>query len=369
MDIQINPLKQLGREGQSVWYDNIHRSMITSGELARMIDEDGLAGVTSNPAIFDKAISTGSTYDEAIRAVLAREPERSARDLFFDLAVDDIASAADQLLPVFRASQGVDGMVSLEVSPDLAFDTEATIREAADLWARLARPNVMIKVPATREGVPAFEELTARGLNVNVTLLFAIERFEDVARAYVRGLERRKAAGAAVEGIASVASFFVSRVDTAADELLAQRGAAHLQGTAAIANAKVAYERYGDIFGPAFEPLQRCGARPQRLLWASTSTKNPAYRDVKYVEALIGQNTVNTLPPATFDAFRDHGQVSPTLASGVAEAQRALEEIRAAGVDLNEVTERLEREGVAAFASAFEHLLETLSAKSSALAA
>lgn len=364
-----NPLKQLAREGQSVWYDNIHRSMITSGALDTMIDEDGLVGMTSNPAIFDKAISTGSAYDEAIRAVLADDASRSARDLFFDLAVEDIAAAADRLRPVYKASRGVDGMVSLEVSPALAFDTDATVAEALELWARLSRPNVMIKVPATREGVPAFEELTARGLNVNVTLLFSVERYEDVAHAYVRGLERRHSEGSPVDAIASVASFFVSRVDTVVDALLSKRGAARLQGMAAVANAKVAYELYGKIFGPAFEPLQRYGARPQRLLWASTSTKNPDYDDVKYVEALIGRNTVNTLPPATFDAFRDHGRVAATLAAGTGEAREALREIAACGIDIDAVTERLEHEGVAAFASSFDNLLQTLAAKSASLAA
>ena len=363
-----NPLRTLNAYGQSIWYDNIHRAMLSSGELERMIAEDDLRGITSNPSIFDKAITGGREYDDALRRMLRQDPNQTSRELFFALAIEDIGAAADLLQPVYVATGGVDGMVSLEVSPDLAYDTEGTIREARALHARLDRPNVMIKVPATRAGLPAVEQLTAAGINVNVTLLFALDRYREVAEAYLLGLEQRLARGQQVEMIASVASFFVSRVDAALDPLLANKRP-ELQGKLAIANAKLAYQAFKDLFGSGrFAALAKAGARPQRLLWASTSSKNPVYRDVLYVEELIGPQTVNTMPPATYEAFRDHGVVAATLEREMDSARAQLAALPALGIDLRAVTGRLEAEGVQAFARAFTNLLADIEAKAADLA-
>lgn len=364
-----NPLRTLRALGQSVWFDNIHRAMIDSGELEQMIRDDDLAGITSNPSIFEKAIAGGAEYDAAIRSHLGTDPALSPRELFFRLAVEDIQGAADRLRPVYDASASVDGMVSLEVSPDLAHDTAGTIEEALDLHRRLERPNVMIKVPATKEGVPAFEELTARGLNVNVTLLFSVDRYLDIARAYVSALRRRRSDGLDVGGIASVASFFVSRVDSALDPLLEARGASEIMGCIAIANAKLAYLRSREVFGDDFADLRSAGAAPQRLLWASTSTKNPKYSDVLYVDSLVGPGTVNTIPPDTYSAYKEHGTPSLTLAQGLDEAVAQLASLEKLGIDIVDVTDRLEREGVAAFANAFDTLIEALKSKTAAIAA
>ena len=277
-----NPLRKLNAAGQSVWCDHIHRGMIESGGLAAMIEDDDLRGITSNPAIFDKAITGSDEYDAIIQRELRRAPGQSSRELFFALAIEDIRDGADVLRSVYDSTGGVDGMISLEVSPDLAHDTEGTIREARELHARLNRPNVMIKVPATRAGLPAIEQLIAEGMNINVTLLFAIDRYEAVAEAYLRGLERRRAAGQSVERIASVASFFVSRVDSALDPLVKDK-LPKLADTIAVANAKLAYRRYKHVFsGARFAVLKAAGALPQRLLWASTSTKNPDYPELLY---------------------------------------------------------------------------------------
>lgn len=364
-----NPLTALGTLGQSVWYDNIHRAMLRSGDLQRLIEADGVTGITSNPAIFEKAITGSADYDDAIRQGLRANPGKPARDLFYDLAVADIRDAADHLRPVYQATAGRDGFVSLEVSPDLAYEVDATVTEALHLWRRLDRPNAMIKVPATVQGVSAFETLTAEGVNVNVTLLFAVERYQDVAEAYIRGLRHRHAQGHGVDNIASVASFFVSRVDAALDDRLADVGRPELQGRIAIANAKMAYRRYQTLFGDGFSTLADAGAQPQRLLWASTGTKSPTYSDVLYVDALIGRDTVNTLPPATLDAFRDHGTVAETLTQEVDQAAAAIDALDAAGVDLAQITERLEREGVESFATAFRNVLAALTRKSDGLAA
>jgi transaldolase len=364
-----NPLRLLNASGQSIWYDDIHRALLTSGKLARLIVEDDLRGLTSNPTIFDKAITSSREYDEAIRRQLQSAPAQSSRDLFYTLAIDDLRAAADLLLPVYQASEGVDGRVSLEVSPDLAHDTDATIREARSLHARLARPNAMIKVPATRAGLPAITQLIAEGISVNVTLLFAVERYEAVIDAYLDGLEQRLEQGQTLDRIASVASFFVSRLDSALDPLLAQKQPA-LQGKLAIANAKYAYQRFKDRFNDArFAPLRAAGALPQRLLWASTGTKNPAYSDVLYVENLIGPDTVNTLPPATYQAFRDHGVVANTLETGIETALAHLASLPTLDIDLRAVTDRLEQEGVAAFAQSFANLLAGLQTKVADLAA
>src|ERR1700674_527302 len=363
------PLRKLNAAGQSVWCDHIHRGMLDSGGLAAMIEDDDLRGITSNPAIFDKAITGSNEYDGLIQRELRAQPGASSRDLFFALAIGDIRDAADVLRPVYDATDGVDGMISLEVSPDLANDTEGTIREARELHARLGRPNVMIKVPATQAGLPAIETLIADGMNINVTLLFAVDRYEAVADAYLRGLERRRAAGQPVERIASVASFFVGRVDSALDPLVKDKRP-ELQGKLAIANAKLAYRRYKEIFGgPRFAALKAAGALPQRLLWASTSTKNPDYPELIYCEGLIGPDTVNTMPPATYEAFREAGKVAQTLEQDVDAAQAQIAALAGIGVDLKAVTDKLEADGVMIFVKAFDNLLHHLESKAAKLAA
>ena len=369
MPEQEKPLRKLNAAGQSVWCDHIHRGMITTGGLAAMIEDDDLRGITSNPSIFDKAISSTHEYDDLLQQALRRNPQASGRELFFALAIEDIRDGADILRPVYEASGGVDGMISLEVSPDLAQDAEATVREAHELHQRLDRPNVMIKVPATEACLPAIEQLIADGLNINVTLLFSIARYEAVAEAYIRGLERRLKQNQPVERIASVASFFLSRVDAALDPLLADKQP-DLQGKIAIANAKLAYQRFKAIFeGERFAALQQAGALPQRLLWASTSTKNPDYPELLYVETLIGPQTVNTMPPATYEAFREYGAVAPTLEEDVAGAKAQVEALAGIGIDLKSVTERLEAEGVAIFVKAFDNLLKHIEHKAKGLAA
>ncbi len=363
----MNPLRRLHEYGQSVWFDYIERDLLKSGELARMIREDGVRGVTSNPTIFEKAINGSEEYDTSL-ARLADE-QLDARAAFFSLAIEDIQAGADLLRPVYEASKGQDGMISLEVSPDLAYDREATVTEALRLWERVARPNLMIKVPATREGVAAFEQLTAEGVNVNVTLLFSVERYKDVVEAYLAGLATRMRRGLAVDHIASVASFFVSRVDTLVDKWLDEHAAASgLQGQIAIANAKLAYAWYQQTYASArFDDLRAAGAHPQRLLWASTGTKNPAYSDVLYVDTLIGENTVNTLPPATYAAFKDHGQPANTLTAGIDQAQQHISQLIQAGFDLQAATDQLETEGVQSFAKSFTTLLGAIDNKMTAL--
>ncbi len=369
-----NPLRTLNAAGQSVWYDNIQRAMLvrSNGQpsvLERMIAEDDLRGITSNPAIFEKAIGSGHDYDAALAAARDLAPEADARALFFTLAVADIREAADQIRPVYDATGGVDGMISLEVSPDLAHDTDATVAEARELHARVDRPNVMIKVPATKAGLPAITQLIADGIHVNVTLLFSVERYKAVVEAYIQGLEQRTAKGLPASGIQSVASFFVSRVDSALDPILAEKAPA-LSGKAAIANAKLAYDHFLEVFkGERFAALAAADAAPQRLLWASTGTKNPAYSDVLYIETLIGPETVNTVPPATYAAFKDHGQVAQTLHVDLDGARELIDALADLGVDLAAVTDTLEAEGVASFAKSFDALLATLDEKLATLAA
>jgi transaldolase/transaldolase/glucose-6-phosphate isomerase len=364
----MNALRQLNAAGQSVWYDYIRRDLL-GDKLATLIERDDLRGITSNPTIFEKALSSGHDYDAALRRELVNGPSRSPRELFYTLAIEDIRNAADQFRPVYERTDGLDGMVSLEVSPDLAHDTEATVREARALRQRLDRPNVMIKVPATKAGIPAVETLISEGINVNVTLLFAVERYREVADAYLRGLERRHAQGGALERIASVASFFVSRVDNAIDPLLADRQP-DLAGRIAIANAKLAYRDYQTIVADErFRVLADAGAHPQRLLWASTSTKNPDYPELLYVEQLIGPNTVDTMPPATYTHFAETGTVTETLTCGVDEAERQIAALAELGIDLGEITDRLEAEGVAAFARSFDNLLAALTNRAEELAA
>jgi transaldolase/glucose-6-phosphate isomerase len=352
-----NPLVEVLGLGQSIWYDNIRRSLITSGELERMIEEDGLRGVTSNPAIFEKAITGSTDYIDAIQELAGTD----AKTLFERLAVADIQDAADALRPVYDESAGRDGFVSLEVSPTLANDTEGTIAEAMRLWQAVDRENLMIKVPATAAGIPAIKALIAAGVNINVTLLFATAAYEQVAEAYISGLEEYASRGGDVSHVASVASFFISRIDSAVDAELAERRepvARHLQGKVAIANAKLTYQRFRELFsGPRWDKLDAAGAQKQRLLWASTGTKNPAYGDVVYVEELIGPDTVDTIPPATYDAFRDHGRARATLEEGLEEAHDTMESLARLGIDFGVITDRLLDEGVRLFVDAFDSLI------------
>ncbi len=359
----MNPLRALWDEqGQAVWLDFIERDLVTGGGLAGLVEDDGVRGVTSNPSIFHAAITGGGAYDNAIGTLLAESPGISTTELYEALAIEDIRAAADVLRPVYDGSGGGDGFVSLEVSPHLADDTGGTVEEARRLWREVDRPNLMIKVPATSAGLPAIERLIADGINVNVTLMFSLADYEAVAAAYLRGL----AGCAAPDGVASVASFFVSRVDTSVDAELGVMGtneALSLRGTAAVANACLAYLRFQEIFhGEAFAGLRMKGARAQRPLWASTSTKNPDYQDIKYVEELVGPETVNTIPTATLDAYRDHGQPSNALARSVGSCREDLERLRRVGIDLDAVTRRLQVEGVAAFASSFDQLMSALEA-------
>jgi transaldolase len=362
-------LHKLADYGQSVWIDFLSRDMLRKGELARRMRDDAVVGVTSNPTIFQKAISAGDAYDEQLREVL--EDERDPKEVFLRLATKDVGDALDLLRPVWDEGDGKDGYVSIEVDPNFAYDTTATIEEAQRLHEWIDRPNLFVKIPATEPGLPAIEGMIARGRSINVTLIFSLERYAEVAEAYIRGLERLVEGGGDPTRMASVASFFVSRVDTEADRRLDEIGGPdELKGKLAVANAKLAYQRYKEIFsGARWEALASKGATPQRCLWASTSTKNPAYRDVLYVEELIGPMTVNTMPEETIEAFQDHGKVAPTLEQGIDEAKRVFEQIRDAGVDYADVTETLEREGVQKFADSFAELLEGIRAKSGELAA
>jgi transaldolase len=365
--MKTNPLVALGEAGQSPWIDYIHRGMIASGELARRIAEDGLRGVTSNPTIFEKAISSGHDYDDQIRA-LARAGA-TLLEAYKAIVTDDIRAAADVLRPVYDASRGDDGYVSLEVDPDLARDTKATISRARELFDAVGRPNVMIKIPGTKEGLPAVEETIAAGIPVNVTLIFSVRRYEEVAAAYLRGVERRIAAGGDPRSVASVASFFVSRIDTAVDALLLStverwpgspkaETALSLLGKTAVASARLAYAKFRMIFdAPEWRPLAARGARVQRPLWASTGTKNPKYSDVKYVEELIGPDTVNTMPPQTMDAFRDHGVVADILSGADAGAKAVLDDYALMDPGIEEVCSRLEKEGVGSFLDSYRKLL------------
>jgi transaldolase len=362
-------LHQLSELGQSVWIDFLSRDMLRSGELARLMEEDAVVGVTSNPTIFQKAVAAGEVYDEQLRQEL--EHERDPKELFLRLAVEDVGDACDLLRTVWDEGGGQDGYVSLEVDPTLAYDTEGTIAEAIRLHELVDRPNLFVKIPATEPGLPAIEEMIARGKSINVTLIFSLQRYAEVAEAYLRGLERLVEAGGDPSPVASVASFFVSRVDTEADRRLDEVGApADLNGKLAVANAKLAYQRYEELFsGPRWEALEARGATTQRCLWASTSTKNPAYRDVLYVEELIGPRTVNTMPEETIRAFQDHGRVALTLEQGLDEAKEVFSRIAEAGVDYDDVTATLEREGVEKFADSFAELLDGIRAKSGELVA
>ena len=354
-------LDQLAELGQSIWLDFIRRSSLNSGELASLM-EQGVRGVTSNPSIFEKAIAGSSDYDDALRPLV--KSELSIEEIYEILAKEDIQRAADILRPVYDRSNGLDGYVSLEVSPKLAHDTEQTILEASRLFAEIDRPNLMIKIPATKAGVPAIEAAIAKGINVNVTLIFSLDHYEPIAQAYIDGLERLAASGGDISKVASVASFFVSRIDTAMDKQLTNRGAGQYLGKTAVAVAKSVYARFKEIFsGERWDDLLAQGARVQRPLWASTSTKNPNYPDTLYVDNLIGPQTVNTVPPATLDAFLDHGKIALTLEEDMEGVHKLLQELTNMGIDLDAITQKLQDDGVAAFDKAFDALLQSIAVK------
>jgi transaldolase len=358
-------LHQLSELGQSVWIDYLSRDLLHHGELAQFMRDDAVVGVTSNPTIFQKAISHGGAYDEQLRSVL--EETDDLREIFLRLSHDDVVEACDLLRPVWDATRGEDGYVSWEVDPDLAYDEAGTIAAAQRLHEMGDRPNLHVKIPATKPGLGAIEEMIARGRNINVTLIFSLQRHAEVIESYIHGLERLVAAGGDPTKVASVASFFVSRVDTEADRRLDEIGTAAalaLRGKLAVANAKLAYRLYQRSFsGDRWDRLSAMGATPQRCLWASTSTKNPAYRDVIYVEELIGPATVNTMPAETIEAFQDHGEAALTLTEGVAESEQLLEQIAAVGVDYDDVVDTLEREGVEKFSASFKELLDGIAGK------
>jgi transaldolase len=368
-----NQLEQLNAAGQSIWYDNIRRSMFTTGELHKLID-NGLRGMTSNPTIFEHAIDTGTDYDEQLKSLVGKESD--PQKLFEALAEKDIGAALDEFRPLYDKSNGGDGFVSLEVSPLLANDTQGTIDAAKRLWKEVNRPNLMIKIPGTPEGGPAITEAIASGINVNVTLLFSLASYEMAANAFIAGLEKRVAAGGKIDRLASVASFFLSRIDTKVDKELDAKiaaGAKNLEpllGKAAIANAKIAYETFEKLFSSErFKKLAAQGAKPQRPLWASTSTKNPKYYDLMYVETLVGPNTVNTIPPATFDALLDHGKVTPdTVKSDYAGAHKIFDDLKAAGISIDKITAELTVEGVKSFADSYNQMLEAIAEKQGLLA-
>ena len=366
-----NPLLELERAGQSIWLDDLHRKLIDGGELQRLIDNDGLRGMTSNPSIFEKAIAEGRDYDDRL-AALVRAGDLAPAEIYERLAIADIQAAADLFRPLHERLDGADGYVSLEVSPGMANDTAATVAEARRLWRAIDRPNVMIKVPATEAGPEAIRQLVGEGININVTLLFGLEAYRAVAEAHIAGLEAFRAAGGDVAKVHGVASLFVSRIDTAIDAEIDRRLAAGARATwlratrgrVAIANAKIAYQRFCDMIErPRWKTLAAAGARPQRLLWASTGTKDPAYSDVLYVESLIGPDTISTLPPKTLAAFRDHGRVRPTLTTGLDEARGVLSAAETLGLDLDGVTERLVAAGVAQFAKSFDLLMGAIADK------
>lgn len=374
-----NRLVELMKTGQSIWFDNIKRSMLAEGELAHYVAEDDLRGVTSNPSIFEKAINGSEDYDEQMKGAIEKGLE--IKEIYEELVIDDIRGAADVLRPVYDKTKKIDGYISLEVDPRLAYDTQGTIDEASRLFKTVDRPNVMIKIPAAQEGLPAIEESIYRGVNINVTMIFSIENYEQVADAFIKGLERRAAEGKPVDGIASVASFFVSRVDTAVDKQLDELAAKkdgtgksellEMRGKAAVANARLAYQKFKEIFhgGERFAALRAKGAQVQRCLWASTGTKNPDYSDILYVETLIGPETVNTIPPHTYEAFKDHGDVHMTLEQGVDEAKEFIDNLDDHGIDMSAVTTKLQKDGLDAFVKSFDTLLDVISSKRDALAA
>lgn len=372
-----NPLVQLKTQGQSVWYDNIDRAQLASGAFKRMLDEDGVVGVTANPTIFEKSISSGHAYDEQMTQLI--NAGKSTNEIYEALVIQDIRTVADALRPIYDRTNGSDGYVSLEVSPDLAHNTEGTINEARRFWKTVDRPNLMIKIPATPAGIPAIERTLTEGINVNITLIFSLDSYKAVTEAYLSALENRNAEGKDISHIASVASFFVSRVDTLVDKLLEEKSKASsdaavqahlksLEGKAAIANARLVYQEFTRTFNtPRFESLKHSGAHVQRPLWASTSTKNPAYRDVLYAEELIGPDTVDTMPLETIHNFRDHGVVARTIENDLTGAQATLDELEKVGIHYAQITQQLQDEGVKKFADSFHQLFQGIDNKQKAI--
>ena len=373
-----NPLIDLRQLGQSVWLDNLSRKLILSGELKRLIEEDGLSGITSNPTIFQKAISGSTDYDTSLRRMVDNGI-KDEKELFLGLAIEDVSSAADMLWPTYQSTHGLDGFVSIEVSPDLAYNTDSTIAEAKRLFSTIGKKNILVKVPATQQGLPAIEQLLGEGVNVNITLLFSVERYEQVMEAYLRGLEKRVQKGQPIHEITSVASFFVSRVDTLTDKLLESRLSlatskaetnkmVSLFGKAAVANAKIAYKHYRSIFSDKrFLALKEKGGRIQRILWGSTGTKNANYSDIKYVEELIAPDSINTLPETTMKAFKNHGEAKITIRDHLEEAEKLFPELKSTGINIHEVTEQLEKEGVQLFSDSFFSVLKEMAKKRDSL--
>lgn len=358
----MNNLKKIHDLGQSIWLDFFNREIMDNGALQKLMDEDRLCGITSNPAIFESAVAASSDYDEDIREFA--KGQKSNEEIFFEFAIKDIKRAADQLKPVYEKSNGQDGFVSMEVSPRLANDTDGSVKQAMQLWKAIDRKNVMIKIPGTPEGLAAIRKCVSEGLNINVTLLFGLERYREVAIAYIAGLEDRVNAGQPIGNIASVASFFLSRIDVLLDPILKEKGLDKLAGEVAIASAKEAYQIYKEIFqGDRFQKLEKQGAKKQRVLWASTGTKDPSYSDVKYVEALIGPETVNTLPLKTIDAFRDHGVAANRLEDDLHHAKQVLQQLKENAINIDEVTQQLEEEGIEKFNKAYDKLLNAINGK------
>jgi transaldolase len=354
--MENNKLKQLHELGQSPWLDFIDRKILTSGDLKKLIEEDGIRGITSNPSIFEKAISSSSDYNEDIKRI---SPKESSNDvIFYGLAIKDIQSAADMLKKIYDESNAADGYISLEVSPHLARNTEDTIKQAMELWKSVDRKNVMIKIPATKEGLPAIRKCISEGININVTLLFGLPRYEEVIEAYISGLEDRQKANKPIEYIASVASFFISRIDVMTDPILVKKGLDVLKGKVAIAYAKMAYQIYKKKFSDyRFKKLEDTGARKQRLLWASTGSKDPSFSDIKYVDALIGPETINTLPMETLNAFRDHGSLVNTLEADIDQTKYVIDELKKNNIDIDVITQKLEEEGIEKFNTSYDTLL------------
>ncbi len=355
----MNTLNEIRKHGQSIWLDLLNREIMNSGKLQNLIDDDDLRGLTSNPSIFEKAISGSDDYDDDIDKLSKEEDDNAA--IFFDMAIDDIQKAADLFKPVYDKTEGKDGFVSLEVSPYLANDTDGTIEQVRDLWKRVDRENVMIKIPGTKQGLPAIRECLREGININVTLLFGLPRYREITEAFMGGLEDRLNEGNSIKNVSSVASFFLSRIDVMVDPMLKEKGADKLVGEIAIASAKKAYQIYLDmIASDRFKKLEAEGAQRQRVLWASTSTKDPSFSDVKYVETLIGEDTINTLPLDTIDAFRDHGKVEDTLIKDIDHANKVMDDLKKTGIDIDVITQNLENEGVEKFNEAYDKLIKSI---------
>ncbi len=358
----MNKVKSLHDLGQSIWLDFFDREIMTNGKLQTLSDEDGLSGITSNPSIFEKAVTSSADYDEDIRKMSAEQ--KSNEEIFFGFATNDIKRAADILKPVYEEAKGTDGFVSLEVSPHLANDTDGTIKQAMQLWKDVGRKNVMIKIPGTKEGLPAIKKCISEGVNINITLLFGLDRYREVTEAYISGLEDRLKNNQPIDHISSVASFFLSRIDVMIDPILKEKKLDKLVGEVAIASAKKAYEIYKEVFfSERFKNLEKKGAKKQKVLWASTSSKDPSFSDVKYVEALIGPNTINTLPLETIDAFRDHGKAISLLENDLTHASKVLQQLKANGINIADITQKLEAEGVEKFNKAYDALLKAIESK------